>query len=175
MRGCETAREEPGDSFAVTLKDSLQIPTLVCVHVCLCEMCAEASACHSLEREIELVVNSVSHLVTGTNKPQACDCKPHRPSQQRMWAEVSKGTWQLLYLAWVLVLESMRVQSLRDNNRCPLRPFPWSDNKIHKLRVSVGDCFSFQREQGPSGCNRIPELDDESSLHAACWRLAKSP
>lgn len=75
MRGCETAREEPGNSFAVTLKDSLQITTLVCVHVYMCEMCAEASACYFLEREIELLVNSVSyldarrHLVTGTNKP----------------------------------------------------------------------------------------------------------
>lgn len=144
-------------------------------------MCAEASACHFLEREIELLVNSVSyldarrHLVTGTNKPQACDCKPHRPSQQRMWEEVSKGTWQLLYLTWVLVLESMRVQSLRDKNRCPLslsrgltiRFTNWGQS------VSVGDCFSFQREQGPSGCNRISELlDDKSSLHAACWRLS---
>lgn len=53
------------------LSRTLQIPTLVCVHVCMCGICAEASARHSLEREIELVVNSVSHLVTDTSKPQA--------------------------------------------------------------------------------------------------------
>lgn len=154
----------------------------------MCEMRAEASSRHFLQRKIELLVDSVSylgshsHLVTGITRPSPVTAGPlvfcSRGCACNLGQKLACAFGSCFIRFGLLGWEPMWVQSLGDKNICPLRPFLRSDDKVHKLRAKcVSGCPGFH-----FGWSSDPEAAIESASRCQEWSLtlleagrAKSP